>query len=174
MSPSMMSASSSAVTSASVRMRQFCTTFAWSPEPETNPTTVWVLRTSIASSMGLAWGVEVGGVGGHVGGIGAEVELTVLLVDEYHPRRVLAGLGVLHRPVRDQDDEVAGMDQMCCRTVDSDDTGAALAGDRIRDEPVAIVDVDDGDLLPLEQVSGVHQVGVDGHRSDVVQVGVRD
>ena len=50
MSPSMVSASSSAVTSDSVRIRQLCTTLAWSPEPETSPTTVWVLRTSMASS----------------------------------------------------------------------------------------------------------------------------
>ena len=35
--PSMVSASSSAVTSDSVRIRQWCTTFAWSPAPDTRP-----------------------------------------------------------------------------------------------------------------------------------------
>src|SRR6185312_233933 len=48
--PSMVSASSSEVTSDSVRIRQCCTTLAWSPLPEIKPTTVCVLRTSIARS----------------------------------------------------------------------------------------------------------------------------
>ncbi len=49
-SPSIVSASSSAVTSDSVRIRHCCTTFACSFIPDSRPTTVWVLRTSIASS----------------------------------------------------------------------------------------------------------------------------
>ena len=50
MRPSRVSANSSAVISDSVRIRQCCTTFACSFDPDINPTTVWVLRTSIASS----------------------------------------------------------------------------------------------------------------------------
>ena len=59
-------------------------------------------------------------------------------------------------------------------TVDPDDTAAALAGDHIGLEPVAVVDVDDAHLLALHQVRGVEQIGVDGHRADVVQVGLGD
>jgi hypothetical protein len=62
---------------------------------------------------------------------------------------------------------------MRCRAVDPDDTAAASAGDGVGDQTVAVVDVDDGDLLALEQVGGVHQVRVDGDRSDVVQVRLR-
>ena len=67
--PSMVSASSSAVTSASVRIRQCCTTFAWSPEPEISPTTVWVLRTSIASSTALSSSRAVRGLAGVDAGV---------------------------------------------------------------------------------------------------------
>ena len=63
---------------------------------------------------------------------------------------------------------------MCCGAVDSDHTGAALTGDRVGDQPGAVVDVHDGDLFALQQVGGVHQVGVDGHRADVVQIGLGD
>ena len=103
-----------------------------------------------------------------------EVDLLVVGVDEDDARLIGARLGVLHRAVGDQDHQVARMHQMRCGTVDPDHTAAALTGDRIGDQPGAVVDVDDGDLLALEQVGGVHQIGVDGHRPDVVQVGLRD
>ena len=49
---------------------------------------------------------------------------------------------------------------------------AALAGDRVRLEAGAVVDVDDVHLLVLEDVGGVEQVAVDRDRADVVQVAV--
>ena len=63
---------------------------------------------------------------------------------------------------------------MRCSAVDPDHTGAALAGDGIGDQPRAVVDVDDGDLFAFEEVGGIHQVGVDRHRSDIVQIRLRD
>jgi hypothetical protein len=36
---------------------------------------------------------------------------------------------------------------------------APLAGDRVRLEAAAVVDVDDGDLLVLEDVGGLEEVG---------------
>ena len=51
---------------------------------------------------------------------------------------------------------------------------AALAGDRVGLEAGAVVDVDDVDLLVLEDVGGLEQVGVDRDRADVVQVAVGD
>ena len=60
------------------------------------------------------------------------------------------------------------------RAVDADLAGAAPAGDRVGLEAGAVVDVDDVDLLVLEDVGGLEQVGVDRDRADVVQVAVGD
>ena len=43
-------------------------------------------------------------------------------------------------------------------------------GDRVGLEARAVVDVEHVDLLVLEDVGGLQQIGVDGDRSDVVQV----
>ena len=129
MSPSMVSASSSAVTSGSVRIRQFWTT-ACSPDPESSPTTVCVLRTSIASNTATAQpgGHQSGRAGefvvGNVRRIITDVDPAITLVDEHHPRPVPAGFGVVHRRVGDQDHQVAGVHEMSCGTVDPDDTAA--------------------------------------------------
>src|SRR5690606_36541178 len=52
--------------------------------------------------------------------------------------------------------------------------GPPPAGDRVGLEPGPVVDVDDGDLLVLEDVGRLEQVGIDGDGADVVQVGRRD
>src|SRR5437764_15216134 len=134
----MVSASSSAVTSASVRIRHCCTTFACSLVPETSPTTVWVLRTSMASSTTRKPSSrrdQLAGVGGNECRIAAEVDRVVAGVDENNPGLIAAGLGVLHLGIGDQDHQVAGMHEMRCCAVDSDHTAAALTGDRVRDQP---------------------------------------
>ena len=59
----------------------------------------------------------------------------------------VAGLGVVHDAVRDEDDEVAGVHQPGGRAVDADDAGAARPGDDVRLQPGAVGDVDDRDLL---------------------------
>ena len=97
----------------------------------------------------------------------------VLRVHEDDVRLVLAGLGVLHLRVGDEDDAVTGMHEAGSGAVDADDAGATLAGDRVGLEPGAVVDVDDVHELAGQQVGGVEQVLVDGHRADVVQVGLR-
>ena len=61
---------------------------------------------------------------------------------------------------------------MCCGAVDTDDPGPAGTRDRVGDQPGAVVDVDDGHLLTLEQTGRVEQVLVDRDRSDVVQIGL--
>ena len=63
---------------------------------------------------------------------------------------------------------------MRCGAVDPDHTATRLTGDHIRDQSRAVVDVDDGHLLTFEQIGRSHQVGVHGHRSDVVQIGLSD
>ena len=51
---------------------------------------------------------------------------------------------------------------------------APLAGDRVGLKARAVVDVDHVNLLVLEDVGGLQQVGVDRDRADVVQVAVGD
>src|SRR5881397_1766114 len=108
----MVSASSSAVTSASVRIRHCCTTFACSLVPETSPTTVWVLRTSMASSTTRRPSSrrdQLAGVGGDERRIAAEVGRAVLGVDEDDLGLVAACLSVVHLGIGDQNHQVAGM-----------------------------------------------------------------
>ena len=103
-----------------------------------------------------------------------KIDRRVLRVDEYDPRLVRASLGVLHGSVRNQDHQITRVNEMRCSAIDSDHPGAALAGDRVGHQPSAVVDIDNGHLFALEQIRGVHQVRIDGHRTDVVQVGLGD
>src|SRR5205085_5090411 len=47
------------------------------------------------------------------------------------------------------------------------------ADDGVRLEPGAVVDVEDGDLLPFENVGQLHEARIKGYRADVVEVGPR-
>ena len=58
--------------------------------------------------------------------------------------------------------------------VEADLTGVGLAFDDVGLESGAVVDVDHGNLLELEQVGSMHQVAVDGDRPDVLEIRVRD
>ena len=111
--------------------------------------------------------------GERLGGVVAGAGDAVVGVDEDHAGLAGARLGVVHLPVADEDDEVAGVHQPGGRAVDADDAGAARAGDDVGLQAGAVGDVDDRDLLALEQVGGVHEVLVDGDGADVVQVGLR-
>src|SRR5690242_11540180 len=75
--------------------------------------------------------------------------------------------------VGDDDDVVAGVHQPGRRPVDADRARAALAGDGVRLEPVAVVDVDHLDPLEGHDAGGVQELGVDGDRAFVVQLGLR-
>src|SRR5688572_16814000 len=99
----MVNANSSAVTSDSVRMRQCWVTLAWSPDPEIRPTTVWVLRTSIASSTMSPRRHQVTRARGNVRGIVPDVGLIVVGVDEHYVRLIRPRLGIVHRRVGDHD-----------------------------------------------------------------------
>src|SRR5690349_13988864 len=113
------------------------------------------------------------GRAGHRGaGVPAELDDPVGGVDVHDLGDVALGLGLVHDPVADQDDQVAGVHEVRGRAVDPDDAAAALAGDHVGLQPGAVGDVHDRDLLAGQQVGGVQQVLVDGHRADVVQVGL--
>jgi hypothetical protein len=83
-------------------------------------------------------------------------------------------LGGLVVGVADHDDAIAGLHQPGGGAVEAHVARAPPAADRVGLEPGAVVDVDDGNLLVLEDVGGLQQVGIDGDRAHVVQVGVGD
>ena len=58
--------------------------------------------------------------------------------------------------------------------VDSDDAAPAPAGDDIGLDPRAVGNVDDRDLLAFEQIRCVHQIGVDGDRSHIIEISLSD
>src|SRR5690606_33804216 len=76
--------------------------------------------------------------------------------------------------VADQDDQVAGPDQVGGRTVDPDHAGATLALDDVRLQPVSVGDVQDVHQLARQQVGGVHQLRVHRDGTDVVEVRLGD
>src|SRR4051812_44820443 len=80
---------------------------------------------------------------GHEGGVTTEVDLPVVAVDEHDSWPILAGFGIAHRSVRDEDHDVARVHEMSCCAVDPDDTRAAVTGDRVSLEPGTVGDVDD-------------------------------
>ena len=104
---------------------------------------------------------------GSVPGLGDPVPL----VDEHDAGAELARLAVVHRGVGDQDHQVTWVYQVGRRAVDPEHPAAALAGDDIGLQASAVGDVHDGHLFAGQQVGGVQQVGVDGDRADVVEVG---
>src|SRR5688500_10620040 len=81
-------------------------------------------------------------------------------------------LSVVVVGIADDDDAVAGVHEAGGGSIEADVAGAA--GDDVGLEPSAVVDVDDSDLLPLEEVRGLHQLGVDRDGADVIEVGVGD
>src|ERR1044072_4753840 len=121
----MVSASSSAVIRASVRIRQSRT----SSSPWYRPSAMLVLPTSMASSTGSALRRQQRGehggvlgrggcraahqvrVPGRVGGVGAGLDDAVVLVDEHDAWLVSGRLGGVHLPVGDEDDDVAVVDE---------------------------------------------------------------
>jgi hypothetical protein len=83
-------------------------------------------------------------------------------------------LGVRHLGIADDDHQIAGVDEVRRGPVDPDHTGSALALDDVRLQPGAVGDVHDVHELAGQQIGGVDQIGVDGHGSHVVQVGLGD
>src|SRR5581483_4425575 len=78
-------------------------------------------------------------------------------------------LGVLVVGVGDDDHSVAGVNQAGGGAVEGDPPRAA--DDGVGLEPGAVVDVEDGHLLPLEDVGQLHEPRIERDRADVVEVG---
>ena len=75
---------------------------------------------------------------------------------------------------RRQDDEIAGARMVRRRAVDADDAAVRLSAKRVRHEACPTCHVPDVDLLVLQDLSRLHQIGTDGHAPLVVEVRVRD
>ncbi len=95
-------------------------------------------------------------------------------VHEQDPRGEPAGVRVGHDRVRQDDHQIAGVDEPGRGAVDPDDATAAWAGDRVRLQAGTVVDVNDCDLLAGQQVCILQQIDVDRHRADIVQIGLGD
>src|SRR5581483_855284 len=95
---------------------------------------------------------------------------SIAVVDVHHDGRVALQLGLLVVGVGDDDYLVARLHETGGGAVEAHLAGAALDG--IGLEPVAVVDVEHGDLLVLPDVGQVHEPAVERDRSDVLQVGV--
>ncbi|QCB28316.1 hypothetical protein CENDO_05150 [Corynebacterium endometrii] len=92
--------------------------------------------------------VDQAGTRRRVGGVLAELNLLVVLIDEDDPRAVVLKLPLLVMRIPDDDDEVAGADQAGGGAVDADNARAPVARDGVGGQSVAVVDVNDVDLLP--------------------------
>ncbi len=86
------------------------------------------------------------------------------------------GLGLFrgHLGIGDQDDNVVLVHQVRGCPVDANDTGAALAGDGIGLQARTVGHVYDCHELAGKDIGSIQEVQVNGDRSYVVQVGVRD
>ena len=82
-----------------------------------------------------------------------------LSLDVYDARLVMLHLRTVVLTVGDDDDRVAAVHKPRGSTVDLDVARAALPGDRVRLEAGTVVDVDDVNLLMLEDVGSLEQVG---------------
>ena len=72
---------------------------------------------------------------------------------------------------KDDDDNVADHCFTGGRTVQTDLSGAALALDHVRIESLAVVDVQNVNILVLDQSGGIHQVFIDGDAANIVEIG---
>ena len=98
----------------------------------------------------------------------------VFFVHQHESGLVSPGLGVRHaRKMRNDDHIALGCLVRRC-TVDADGTGTSLAVDCIGGEAISGRDVPDFDKLILEDVRGLHQVGINADTSLVVKIGLCD
>ena len=93
-------------------------------------------------------------------------------VDVDDARLVGGELGLVVVGVADDDHPVARRHQPGGGAVEAEVARASLAGDHVGLEAGAVVDVDDGHLLAVEQVGELHELDVDRDRTHVVQVGI--
>ena len=76
--------------------------------------------------------------------------------------------------VGQDEDDVAGMDQAGGGAVDAAFAAAACAGEGVGGEPVAVIDVQDVDLLVLDDVGGFQELRVEGDAAHIVEVSFGD
>lgn len=78
----------------------------------------------------------------------------------------------VHVGVGADNDEVALLREAGGGTVDADDAGILFALDGVGRETVAVVDIQDVDLLVGQNIRLIHDGAVDGYRALVMEVGL--
>jgi hypothetical protein len=81
------------------------------------------------------------------------------------PRLFLGVIGV-----GEHEDDVAGVDQSSGGAVYAAFAAAACAGEGVSGKPVAVIDVEDVDLLVLDDVGGFEELRVEGDAAHIVEV----
>ena len=94
----------------------------------------------------------------------------ILLVDEDHFGLVGVGFRVIHKAVTDEDNEVAGVNEVGGGTVDGDNAGAALPRNAVGGEAVAVIDINNVYFFAFQQVGGFHEGNVNGAGAYIVEV----
>ena len=97
-----------------------------------------------------------------------------MLVGENDGGLVLPGLGKIDETVGENNDDIAHLHLAGGRPIEANGARAALPPNGVGLEPLAVVHVHDGHLFVFHKVGGVHQVLVNGHAANVVQLGLRD
>ncbi len=75
--------------------------------------------------------------------------------------------------VGDNDDDVAFRSQSGGGAVEEHRAGTGGGLDDVGDQPLAVVEVEDVNLLAGQEIGGSHQIAIDGDAPLVVQVGAR-
>lgn len=96
----------------------------------------------------------------------------VVLVDSHNFRNMLPLLVFRILSIAANDHEVADVDQSRCSTVEANDSGARFAADRVSRQAIAVVDVENVNLFPFDNVGRFHELWIDRHAAFVVQAGV--
>ena len=85
----------------------------------------------------------------------------------------MLSLGFVHLGICDDDNQIIGINEARRCAVDADGARASLGFNCIGREARAISDVKNGHLLVWQNVGRLHECGVDGDRSFVMQIAFR-
>lgn len=79
-----------------------------------------------------------------------------------------------HHGIRNDDDNITNLCPAGSGSVQANNARTALTLNHIRNEPFAVVVVNNMHLLIFEQTGGIHEVFVNGYTPDVVELSLRD
>ena len=104
--------------------------------------------------------------------IAGETRDLVIVVHE-HDMRSIGGIFELlwrHLAIVHDDHLIAHIHQVRCCAIQADDSTAWLSCDHIGFKAIAVIAIGDGNELVFHDACGFHEIGVDGDRSDVIEL----